>query len=159
MYKIIEKELIAPEIYYMEVEAPWVAKSGKPGQFIIAVFDKKGERIPLTICDLDAEKGTVSIVFQAVGVSTQKMAQLNVGEAFSDFVGPLGRESDFIYEPVEELKKKKFLFVAGGVGVAPVYPQVKWLKANGIDVDVIAGSKNKSFVFFEDKMKAAAKNY
>ncbi|MDL2314756.1 bifunctional dihydroorotate dehydrogenase B NAD binding subunit/NADPH-dependent glutamate synthase [Bacteroidales bacterium OttesenSCG-928-C19] len=159
MYKIIEKELIAPEIYYMEVEAPWVAKEGKPGQFIIAIFDKKGERIPLTICDLNPEKGTVSIVFQAVGVSTKKMAELNVGDGFSDFVGPLGRESEFIHEPIEELKKKKFLFVAGGVGVAPIYPQVKWMKAHGIDVDVIAGARNKSFVFFEDKLKAVAGNY
>ena len=117
-----------------------------------------GERIPLTICDYDREEGTVTIVFQIVGASTYRMADLKAGDSFQDFVGPLGNPSEFVKEDIEELKKKKYLFVAGGVGTAPVYPQVKWLHEHGIDADVIIGAKNKDLIILEDKMEKVAGN-
>ena len=141
MYKIQKAEKLADKIYLMDVEAPRVARHCQPGQFIIVKMDEKGERIPLTICDFDREKGIVTIVFQTVGASTEKMAHLKAGDAFEDFVGPLGCPSELIGEDIEELKKKKLVFVAGGVGTAPVYPQVKWLHEHGIDADVIVGAK------------------
>ena len=127
MYRILQADKPAANIYRMVVEAPRVASRCEPGQFLIAKSDEEGERIPLTICDYDREAGTVTIVFQPVGASTTKMAELKAGDSFMDFVGPLGRPSDLVEEPIEELKKKKILFIAGGVGTAPVYPQVKWL--------------------------------
>lgn len=158
MYKIVGKRLLAPQIYFMDIEAPRVAKSAKPGQFIIVKMDEKGERIPLTICDYDAEKGTVTIVFQTLGSSTQKMATYEIGDYFADFVGPLGMPSEFVYKDIEDLKKKNILFVAGGVGTAPVYPQVKWMHENGIKVDVIVGTRNKDTLILEEEMKAVAGN-
>jgi ferredoxin--NADP+ reductase len=142
----------------MEVEAARVAKSCEPGQFVIVRTDSEGERIPLTICDYDREKGTVTIVFQTVGAATKLMADLGEGDSFHDFVGPLGCPSELVKEDLEELKKKKILFVAGGVGAAPVYPQVKWLHQHGIDADVIVGSKTKSLLILENEMKAVAGN-
>ena len=159
MYKILKAEKLAANIYLMDVEAPRVAKHCEPGQFVIVNMDEKGERIPLTICDYDREAGIVTIVFQPVGASTTKMTNLKAGDAFRDFTGPLGRPSEFVEEDVEELKKKKFLFVAGGVGAAPVYPQVKWLKEHGIDVDVIVGSKTKDLLILEKEMEAVSGNY
>lgn len=158
MYPIVKKEKLADKIYLMDVKAPRVAKSCLPGQFIIVKIDEEGERIPLTICDYDKEAGTVTIVFQVVGASTQRMTALEVGDAFRDFVGPLGCPSEFCSEDVEELKKKKILFVAGGVGAAPVYPQVKWMRENGIDVDVIVGSKTKDMLILEKEMETVAGN-
>lgn len=158
MYKILKAELLADKIYLMDVEAPRIAKSCQPGEFVIVKMDEKGERIPLTICDYDREKGSVTIVFQTVGSSTEKMASLTTGDSFADVVGPLGNASEFIHEDIEELKKKKFLFVAGGVGTAPVYPQVKWMKEHGIDVDVIVGSKTKDLLILEDAMRKQAGN-
>lgn len=158
MYKIIEKEILAPNIFSMDILAPRVAKSAKPGQFVIVITDETGERLPLTICDYDAEKGTVQIVVQSMGSSTKKLALLEKGDSVQDFVGPLGVPSEFIHEDIEELKKKKFLFVAGGVGTAPVYPQVKWLHEHGVEADVIMGAKNKDLVILEDKLKAVAGN-
>ena len=125
MYKILEVKELAANIYLMEVEAKRIAKRCEPGQFIIVRTDEEGERIPLTICDYDREKGTVTIVFQTVGAGTVRMAELKAGDCFHDFVGPLGCPSEFVHESLEELKKKSILFVAGGVGTAPVYPQVK----------------------------------
>ena len=159
MYKILKAEKLAANIYLMDVEAPRVAKHCEPGQFVIVKMDEKGERIPLTICDYDREAGIVTIVFQTVGASTTQMTNLKAGDAFRDFTGPLGRPSEFVEEDVEELKKKKFLFVAGGVGAAPVYPQVKWLKEHGIDVDVIVGSKTKDLLILEKEMEAVSGNY
>ena len=127
MYEILKAEKLAEKIYLMDVHAPRVAKHCQPGQFVIVKMDDKGERIPLTICDYDRETGTITIVFQEVGASTVKMADLKQGDSFRDFVGPLGCASEFISEDLETLKKKKLVFVAGGVGAAPVYPQVKWL--------------------------------
>ena len=158
MYRILKAECLAEKIYLMEVEAPRVAKACQPGEFVIVKIDEVGERIPLTVCDYDREKGTVTIVFQIVGASTLRMAALQAGDAFQDFVGPLGNPSDFVSEDLEELAKKKYLFVAGGVGAAPVYPQVKWMKEHGIDVDVVMGSKTKDLLILEKEMREVAGN-
>ncbi len=158
MYKIIRAEELTTNIYLMDVEAPRVAKRCEPGQFVIVRTDENGERIPLTICDYDREKGTITIVFQTVGAETFKMASMKEGDYFHDFVGPLGRPSDLVEEDIEELKKKKIVFIAGGVGTAPVYPQVKWLHEKGIDCDVIVGAKNKDLLILEKEMKAVATN-
>ena len=158
MYKIIRAEELTTNIYLMDVEAPRVAKRCEPGQFVIVRMDENGERIPLTICDYDREKGTITIVFQTVGAETYKMAAMKAGDCFHDFVGPLGRASDLVEEPIEELKKKKIVFVAGGVGTAPVYPQVKWLHEHGVDCDVIVGAKNKELLILEKEMAAVATN-
>ena len=158
MYKIQKAEKLADKIFLMDVEAPRVARHCQPGQFVIVKMDEKGERIPLTICDYDREAGTVTIVFQIVGASTDKMAELKEGDYFRDFTGPLGCASEFVEEDLEELKNKKILFVAGGVGAAPVYPQVKWMHERGIDVDVIVGSKTKEMLILEKEMEAVAGN-
>ena len=158
MYNILKAEKLADKIYLMDVEAPRVAKRCQPGEFVIVKTDETGERIPLTICDFDREKGTVTIVFQIVGASTLKMSYLQAGDAFQDFVGPLGQPSEFVKEDLEEVKKRKYLFVAGGVGAAPVYPQVKWMREHGIDVDVIVGAKNKDLILLEEEMRAQAGN-
>lgn len=158
MYKIISKRELTGNIFLMEIEAPRVAKAAKPGQFIIIKNDEKGERIPLTIADYDENKGTVTIVFQTVGKSTKELATYEAGESVSDFVGPLGQPSELIKEDLEQLKKKKLIFIAGGVGAAPVYPQVKWMKQHGIDVDVILGSRNKDLLIYEEELKAVAGN-
>ncbi|MDO5389383.1 MAG: sulfide/dihydroorotate dehydrogenase-like FAD/NAD-binding protein [Clostridia bacterium] len=158
MYKIVKKKMLTPTIFEMEIVAPRVAKSALPGQFIILKIDEKGERIPLTISDYDAEKGTVSIVTQAVGKSTMELMTYEEGDFISDFVGPLGCPSDLCSESPEELKKKKIIFVAGGVGAAPIYPQVKWLKAHGVNADVLIGARNKELLILVDEMKEVAEN-
>lgn len=158
MFQIVKAEKLADKIYLMEVKAPRVAKSCQPGEFVIVKMDEEGERIPLTVCDYNREEGTVTIVFQTVGASTEKMSEMKAGDTFRDFVGPLGNPSDFIKEDFEEVKKKKILFVAGGVGTAPVYPQVKWLKEHGIDVDVIVGSKTKDLLILTEEMEKQAGN-
>ena len=158
MYKILEAGKLAGNIYQMVVEAPRVAKHCLPGQFVIVKADEVGERIPLTICDYDREAGTITIVFQPIGASTEKFAKLQAGDAFEDFVGPLGCPSEFVKEDLEALKKEKILFVAGGVGTAPVYPQVKWLHEHGIDADVIVGAKTKDLIILEKEMEAVAGN-
>ena len=158
MYKITSKRLLTENIYLMDIEAPRVAKSAQPGQFIIIKNDEKGERIPLTIADYDRDNGTVTIVFQTVGYSTKELAKFEVGDYVQDFVGPLGQPSEFVHEDLSELRNKKILFVAGGVGAAPVYPQVKWFYDNNIDVDVIIGARNKELVILEDEMRKVAKN-
>ena len=159
MYKILKAEKLADKIYLMDVEAPRVARHCQPGQFVIVKMDDKGERIPLTICDYDREAGTITIVFQEVGVSTVKMADLKAGDSFRDFTGPLGCASELVEEDIEDLKKKKILFVAGGVGAAPVYPQVKWLHEHGVAADVIVGAKTKDMLILEDAMEAVSGNY
>lgn len=158
MYKILEKRQLSAVVWEMIVEAPLLARHAKPGQFLIVKKDEIGERIPLTICDYDAEKGTVTIVFQPVGVSTEKFLELEVGDYFMDVVGPLGRPSDILEMSEEELHSTKFLFVCGGVGTAPVYPQVKWLHNHGVDADVIIGYRTKDLIFYEDKMRQVAGN-
>ena len=158
MYPILKAEKLADKIYLMEVKAPRVAKSCQPGEFVIVKIDEAGERIPLTICDYNREEGTITIVFQTVGASSEKMSHLQAGDSFHDFVGPLGNPSEFVKEDLEVLKNKKYLFVAGGVGTAPVYPQVKWLKEHGIDADVIVGAKTKDLLILEKEMEAVAGN-
>ena len=158
MFKIVEKKTLAPAIYMMRVYAPRVAESSNPGQFVIVMADKTGERVPLTIADYDKEQGTVTVVIQAIGTSTKEMCEFEEGDEFLDFVGPLGKPSELIYETDDELKKKKILFIAGGLGAAPVYPQVKYLHSRGIDVDVIMGARTKEAVIYEEDMKKIAKN-
>lgn len=158
MYKIVKAEKLADIIYLMDVHAPRVASHCEPGQFVIVKMDDKGERVPLTICDYDREAGTITIVFQAMGASTTRMAELKEGDSFRDFVGPLGCPSEFVHEDIEELKKKKMLFVAGGVGAAPVYPQVKWLHEHGIEADVIVGSKTKDLLILEKELESVSGN-
>ncbi|MBQ9823168.1 MAG: sulfide/dihydroorotate dehydrogenase-like FAD/NAD-binding protein [Solobacterium sp.] len=156
MFKILKKEVLAPNIYLMDVEAPRVAKNALPGQFLIVRVDDEGERIPLTICDYDSDQGIVQIVFQAIGADTRRMAKLQEGDCFQDVVGPLGRPSDLTELPLDELKKMKICFIAGGVGTAPVYCQLKWLKKNGVDVDCIQGARTKDIIILEDEMKAVS---
>lgn len=158
MFKILKTEELTTNIFLMEVEARRVAKNCEPGQFIIARMDEEGERIPLTICDYNRERGTITIVFQIVGAATQMMSRLQAGDSFHDFVGPLGCPSEFVKEDMAELKTKRLLFVAGGVGTAPVYPQVKWLHEHGIEADVIVGAKTKDLLILEKEMEAVAGN-
>ena len=158
MYKIVKAKELTTNIYLMDVEAPRVAKYCEPGQFVIVRMDEEGERIPLTICDYDREKETVTIVFQTVGAGTKMMAELKEGDSFHDFVGPLGCPSELVNETPEALKAKKILFVAGGVGAAPVYPQVKWLHEHGVAADVIVGSKTKDLLILEKEMESVAGN-
>lgn len=158
MYKILEAKELTANIFYMVVKAQRVAKSCLPGQFVIVRTDSEAERIPLTICDYDREKGTITIVFQIVGAGTQQMSALKAGDSFHDFVGPLGCPSEFVSEDLDSLRKKSILFVAGGVGTAPVYPQVKWLNQHGIQADVIVGAKTKELLILEKEMEAVAGN-
>ncbi|MBC8591349.1 sulfide/dihydroorotate dehydrogenase-like FAD/NAD-binding protein [Wansuia hejianensis] len=158
MYKIVDKKLLAPNIYSMDILAPRVAKAALPGQFIIIIVDENGERVPLTICDSNPEKGTVNIVTQAMGSSTKKLVAKEVGDHIKDFVGPLGKPSEFIHEDIEDLKKKKILFAGGGVGVAPIYPQAKWLVERGVEVDIVTGSKNKDLVILEERFAELTEN-
>ncbi len=159
MYKIRKAKELATNIYLMDVEAPRVAKHCLPGQFVIVKVDETSERIPLTICDYDPENGIVTIVFQPVGASTLKMKNLKAGDAFEDFVGPLGQPSDLTKEDPEELKKKNIVFVGGGVGTAPVYPQIKWLHEHGITADCIIGARTKDLIILEEEMKAVSHLY
>ena len=159
MYPIVRKEILANNIVLMDIKAPRVSKECLPGQFIIAKMDEYGERIPLTICDYDREKETVTIVVQTIGAGTERMMALEEGDSLEDFVGPLGCPSELcLEENLEETKKKKIVFIAGGLGTAPVYPQVKWLKEHGIDADVIIGYRNKDLLFYEDEMRSVAAN-
>jgi len=158
MYKIIRKKELVKNIYQMDIEAKRVAKAALPGQFVIVKVDERGERVPLTICDYNKEEGTVSIVFQTLGASTKKLAELNEGDEVRDFVGPLGNPSEVVLDDVEHLRNRRIVFVAGGVGTAPVYPQVKMLKEKGIDVDVIIGTRSKGTLIFEEEFKTVSRN-
>ena len=158
MFTILEKRLLAENIYAMKVAAPRVARAALPGQFVIVRADALGERIPLTIADYDAAAGSVTIVIQTLGVSTRKICALEAGEALADFAGPLGRPSEFVHLPEEELRRRRFVFIGGGVGTAPVYPQVKWLHEHGVAADVIIGAKNASMLIYTEQMRAVAGN-
>ncbi len=142
----------------MVVEAPRLAASVLPGQFLIVRAEEKGERIPLTVSDYDAEKGTVTIVIQEVGASSKDICALEAGESFVDVAGPLGLPSDFVNMAPQELEGKSFVFLAGGVGTAPVYPQAKWLKAHGVPVDVIIGARNTDLLIYKEDMATACDN-
>ncbi|MBQ2374191.1 MAG: sulfide/dihydroorotate dehydrogenase-like FAD/NAD-binding protein [Alistipes sp.] len=158
MFKIVEKSLLAENIYKLRIEAPRVANSALPGQFVIVRVDEQGERVPLTIADFDKEAGTVTIVIQTIGASTKKLCALNEGDSIADFAGPLGNPSEFVHMSDEKVKSRRYLFVAGGVGTAPVYPQVKWLYEHGAEVDVIIGAKTASMLIYTDEMAKVAKN-
>ncbi len=156
MFEIKRYERLTDTIFLMDIFCPRVARSCLPGQFVICRTGEEGERIPLTICDYDRSRGTVTIVVQEIGASTYKMGKLREGDFLTDFVGPLGKPSELTETPVEELKKKKIVFVAGGVGTAPVYPQLKWLSEHGIKADAIVGAKSASLVILEEEMKKVA---
>ena len=156
MYPILEKRCLAEGIWLMKIRAPRVARAALPGQFVIVRTDERGERIPLTIADFDAAEGSVTIVTQAIGVSTRKICALEAGEALADFAGPLGHPSEFVGMPTEELRSRRYIFIGGGVGTAPVYPQVKWLREHGVEVDVIIGAKNRQMLIYTDEMRAVA---
>lgn len=158
MYEITKVEHLVDKDWLMVIKAPFVAKKCEPGQFMIAKLGELGERIPFTIADYDREAETITIVFQVVGASTEKMSHLKAGDSFTDIVGPLGRPSEMIDTPIEELKKESFIFIAGGVGAAPVYPQVKWLHEYGIEADVILGARNKDLLIMEEDLRKVAAN-
>lgn len=158
MYKITNKKMLAPNTFLMDIEAPRIAKSCLPGQFVIVRSDEKSERIPLTICDYDTNRGTVTVVFQALGISTRKISTYEVDESFLDFVGPLGHPSDLVNEDLEILRNKNIVFVADGIGAAHVYPQVKWLYEQAIDADVIVGCESKEHLLLEKEMRTISAN-
>lgn len=152
MFDIISKEMLTPTICRMKVRAPRLAAAAAPGQFLIVRADEKGERIPLTISDYNATQGTVTIVTQKIGASSADIIAYETGERFADVVGPLGLPSDFISMPAEELAKQRYIFIAGGVGTAPVYPQAKWLHEHGVPVEVIIGAKTKDLLIYVKEM-------
>ena len=158
MYKIIKAEKLNEIVYLMVVEAPMVAKHCQPGQFIIVKEDDAGERIPLTICDYDREAGTVTIVFQPIGASTEKFAKLRQEIHLKILYHCSGMSVRIRERRSRRTEKEKILFVAGGVGTAPVYPQVKWLHEHGIDADVIVGAKTKDLIILEKEMESVAGN-
>lgn len=151
MFKIVEKRNLNDSVVLCKVYAPFVANKAKAGQFIIFRVDEFGERIPLTIADYDREEGTVTVIFQIVGKSTMLLAQKNEGDEITDFVGPLGK-------PTEFGNIKKAIVVGGGVGCAIAYPQAKALFGSGVDVDVIAGFRNKDIVILEEEIKKVSNN-
>ena len=152
MYKILKKESLNPTVTLMEIDAPLIAKKAEPGQFIILRVDERGERIPLTVADYDREKGTVTIIFQIVGATTEKLNHLNEGDCLHDFVGPLGTPSH-----VEGLKK--VAVIGGGVGCAIAYPVAKKLHALGAEVHSVVGFRNKDLVILEDQFKAVSDRF
>ena len=149
MYRIVKKEALKPTVILYEIEAPMVAKKAEPGQFIILRVDENGERIPITIHDYDREKGTVTIIVQTVGATTEKLSHKAEGDFIQDFVGPLGR-------PTETEGKKKVCVVGGGVGCAIAYPVLKKFHDCGAEVHAVVGFKNKDVVILEDKFKSAS---
>ncbi len=149
MYRIVKKRVLNPTVTLMEVEAPAVARKAEPGQFIILRVDQEGERIPLTIAAFDREKGTVTIIFQIVGGTTEKLNHKEEGDFLQDFVGPLGKATE-----TEGLKR--VAVVGGGVGTAIAYPVAKKLHDVGCHVDLIVGFRNKDLVILEDEFKAAS---
>ena len=158
MYEILTKEMLTPAICRMSVKAPRLAAAAQPGQFLIVRADEKGERIPLTISDYDAQQGSVTIVTQKIGASSADIIAFEPGEAFADVVGPLGLPSEFVTMSPEELSRQRYILIAGGVGTAPVYPQAKWLKAHGVPVDVIIGAKTKDLLIYVEEMRSVCDN-
>ncbi len=152
MFPITEKTVLNQDVVKIKVSAPLIAKKALPGQFIIFRVDEYGERVPLTIADYDREEGTITLIFQLVGNSTRRLAELNVGDAILDLVGPLGVATE-VPEDV-----KSVCVIGGGVGCAIAYPQAKHLFNKGVEVDVIAGFRNKDIVILEDEFKAASTN-
>ena len=159
MFKILQKQMLNPTICKMVVEAPRIAKAALPGQFLIVRADETGERIPLTISDFDRTAGTVTIVIQPIGASTRSMVNdFEAGDFFADVAGPLGNPSEFVRMSPEELARQRVVFIAGGLGTAPVYPQAKWLHEHGVPVDVIIGARTKDLLIYEDEFKSVCDN-
>ncbi len=158
MFEILKKEMLTPSVCRMVVSAPLVARAAKPGQFLIVRPDEKGERIPLTISDFDSEKGTVTIVTQSIGVSSAKINDKAERDCFADVVGPLGLESEFVSFSQERYAAEHYVFLAGGVGTAPVYPQAKWLKEHGAKVDVIIGARSENLLIYTEEMARVCDN-
>lgn len=148
-YKIVKKADLNSQIYLMEIEAPLVARKAAPGQFVILRIDEKGERVPFTIADFDKEKGTVTVIIQAVGKTTRDLSKLNEGDTILDFAGPLGMPT-----PLEGLKK--VAVIGGGLGTAIAYPQAKKLKELGAEVTAISGFRSKEYIILEDEMNAVS---
>ena len=158
MYIITKKKMLTPSICLMEVEAPRIAASALPGQFLIVRAREQGERIPLTICDYDRVHGTVTIVTQIIGASSRMICALEEGACLTDVVGPLGRPSDFTEMPDEALAGRRYLFVAGGLGTAPVYPQAKYLHERGAHVDIVVGAKTADLLILQEEMASVCDN-
>ena len=158
MFKIVKKRQLSDKVILMDIEAKRVAKKCLPGEFVIVKANEKGERIPLTVCDYNRDAGTVTIVFQTVGFSTELFGRYNEGDYYADFVGPLGNPSELVVEDPETLKDKKILFVGGGLGIAPVYPQVKWLHEHGIACDSVIGARNADLLILREEMEAVSDN-
>ena len=158
MYKILRKEFLNPITCLMEVEAPRVARAAKPGQFLIVRATSDGERVPLTVCDYDRDKGTVTIVIQIIGASSRIICSLEEGSCMADVVGPLGQPSEFTHQSIEQIKGERYIFIAGGLGVAPVYPQAKYLHDLGAKVDIIIGAKNSELLILKEEMAAVCDN-
>ncbi|MBP5548638.1 MAG: NADPH-dependent glutamate synthase [Bacteroidales bacterium] len=157
MYRILRRKQLTENIVLMDIESSWIARSGQPGQFVIVIPHDKGERVPLTICDTNPNDNSVTIVYQIVGDSTRRLAAMNEGDSIFTIVGPLGNRAEIITK-VTDNPQRRILFVAGGVGTAPVYPQAKWAHNKGIPCDVIIGARNKSLLFFEDEMRQICDN-
>ena len=157
-FEILTKEMLTPTICRMSVYAPLLAKAAQPGQFLMVRTDEKGERIPLTVSDYDRELGSVTIVTQQIGVSSGEIISREVGDCFADVVGPLGLPSEFVSMSSEEIKSQRYVFIAGGVGTAPVYPQAKWLHERGAAVDVIIGAKNADLLIYKKEMAGVCDN-
>lgn len=157
-FEILTKEMLTPTICRMSVYAPLLAKAAQPGQFLMVRADEKGERIPLTVSDYDREMGSVTIVTQQIGVSSGEIISMEVGDCFADVVGPLGLPSEFIHMSAEEIKAQRYVFIAGGVGTAPVYPQAKWLHERGAAVDVIIGAKTADLLIYKSEMAGVCDN-
>lgn len=158
MYEIITKEMLTPTICRMKVNAPMLARAAQPGQFLMVLPEERGERIPLTISDYDPEEGSVTIVTQKIGASTSDILSFEPGESFSDVAGPLGHPSEFVSFSPEQLSESRYIFIAGGVGTAPVYPQAKWLHSRGAKVDVIIGAKTKDILIYKEEMASVCDN-
>ena len=152
MYRIVKKEVLNPTVTRMDIEAPLIAKKAEPGQFIILRVDEKGERIPLTVADFDRERGIVTIIFQIVGATTEKLNHLEEGDCLQDFVGPLGR-------PSETEGLKKVAVIGGGVGCAIAYPVAKKLHQQGAEVHSIVGFRNKDLVILEEEFRAVSSKF
>ena len=152
MYRIVKKQVLNPTVTRMDIEAPLIAKKAEPGQFIILRVDEKGERIPLTVADFDRERGTVTIIFQIVGATTEKLIHLEEGDCLQDFVGPLGR-------PSETEGLKKVAVIGGGVGCAIAYPVAKKLHQQGTEVHSIVGFRNKDLVILEEEFRAVSDRF
>ena len=159
MFEILKKKVFAADTYLFEVKAPHIASSALPGQFLIVRMDAESERIPLTISDYDRTNNTVTLVFKAIGISTRKMAEMEVGDCFADVAGPLGKPSEMTQIPLPELRKRHYIFIGGGVGIAPIYPQVKWLHEQGVTADCIIGARSKNLLIFEEELESVCHLY